>query len=151
MKSCCFFGHKNCTKEVKNTLLSTLERLILEQGVYTFYIGTQGGFDKLVYEVLCELEKKYEIQVVVVLAYLNQIIDEVYYAAEKTIFPDELTTVPPRFAIRRRNAFMIKRSDFVVAYLDTPFTNAFVNVEEAVRKKKHVINLGNYDVKKFLP
>lgn len=97
----------------------------------------------MVYRVLCDLEKKHEIQIFVVLAYLNK--KNEYYDSKKTIFPDELTKTPFRFAIRRRNQFMINRSDYVVSYIDTPYSNAYRNIEEAIKKKKHMINLGKYD------
>ena len=150
MKSCCFIGHKICPAEIKSVLIQTIEMLITKHNVHTFYVGTQGGFDKMVYEVLCECEKRYGIQPIVVLAYLNRKAEMIYYDMQKSIFPDELTKVPIRFAIRRRNTFMIDRSEYVVTYLNTPFTNTFGNVEEAVRKKKQIINLGVYDIGKII-
>ena len=65
------------------------------------------------------------------------------------MFPDELTKVPLRYAIRRRNSYMIERSDYVVTYLNTPYSNTIANVEEAIRKKKVVINLGDYSIEKI--
>ncbi|MBE6904555.1 MAG: hypothetical protein E7480_08120 [Ruminococcaceae bacterium] len=143
MQSCSFIGHKNCPKEIKGRLLYEIEKLITNKGVNKFYVGTQGGFDKLVYETLCELEKKYEIDINVVLAYLNRTPSNQYYDLEKTIFPDELTKTPLPYAIRLRNSFMI-------TYLNVPFSNAYKNVEEAIRKKKQVINLGNFDIESII-
>ncbi len=148
MKSCCFIGHRNCPAEIRTGLMAIMERLIIEENVDCFYVGTQGSFDRMVYDALSQLEKKHEIRWYVVLAYLNRAADGVYYDSDKTIYPDELTKTPLRFAIRRRNSFMIERSDFMIAYLNTPFTNTYKNVEEAIRKKKNVINLGTYDLLK---
>lgn len=147
MQSCSFIGHRDCPSEIRSCLLHTIEELIVYKNTTRFYVGTQGNYDKLVYEVLCELEKKYNIQINVVLAYLNRTTENVYYDSKKTIFPDELTKTPLRFAIRRRNTFMIDKSNYIITYLNTPFSNAYTNIEEAVRKRKQVINLGNFDIK----
>ncbi len=150
MNGCCFLGHKNCPEELKNRIFHTVELLITEKGVTQFYVGTQGGFDRLVYQVLCELEEKYKIQVFVVLAYLHGKPNTEYYDYQKTIFPDVLTKTPLRFAISRRNSFMITQSDYVVAYINTTFSRAYGNIEEAIRKKKQIINLGNYDIQSIV-
>lgn len=146
IKSCCFIGHKNCTREIRERLLFEIEELITKKDVNCFYVGTQGNFDKLSYEVLSSLEKKYEIKINVVLAYLNKKTDNPYYDADKTIFPDELTKTPMRYAIRKRNSYMIGKADYIVSYLNTPFSNAYCNIEEAVRKKKYIINIGAFNV-----
>ena len=147
MQSCSFIGHSNCPSEIRNTLLYKIEELIVYKNINQFYVGTQGAFDKLVYNVLCELEKRYDIQIFVVLAYLNRTSDMEYYDNKKTIFPDMLTKTPLRFAIRRRNTFMIDKCNYLITYLNTPFSNTYSNVEEAIRKKKQIINLGNFDIK----
>lgn len=146
MRSCTFIGHKNCENEIKQQLFLTIEKLIIDKNVTVFYVGTQGNFDRLVYASLCELEETYSIKIFVVLAYLK---DQpfAYYDKNKTIFPDELTKVPLRLAIRRRNSFMIDNSDFVVCYLNNSFSNTFPNVIEALKKKKQVINLGKVNLK----
>lgn len=46
-------------------------------------MGTHGRFDRFAYEVLCELEGKYKIDVFVVPAYLNQNKKYVYYDLKK--------------------------------------------------------------------
>lgn len=148
MHSCTFIGHRNCPREIKELLYNTIEKLIVQKGVTSFYVGTQGGFDKLVYEVLCELKTKHRIKVFVVLAYLDRVSKDEYYDVEKTIFPEELTNVPLRLAIRRRNSYMINQADHIVAFLNTAFTNTYKNTEEAVKKKKNIINLGSLDTAK---
>lgn len=136
MQGCSFIGHKSCPSEIRNRLLDVLEQLIINEKVDKFYVGTQGGFDKLGYEVLCELEVKYKINVFVVLAYLDKKHVNVYYKSEKTIYPDELTKVPLRYAIRKRNSYMINNSEYVIVYLNNQFSNTYGNVEEAIKKKK---------------
>ncbi len=146
IKTCCFLGHRNCTEEIFKTLLYKIEELIIKENVKCFYVGTQGAFDSLVFDALCLLEAKYDIKTVVVLAYLNNEIAKKYLNSAKTIFPEELTKIPLRFAIRRRNSYMIEKSDYIISYINTPISNVFSSVEEAVKKKKHIINIGAYNL-----
>ncbi len=143
--SCCFIGHKDCTGAIRTNLLKTIESLIKEKNVTKFYVGTQGSFDRLVYDVLCDLESIYKIEINVVLAYLNDNCEEKYYDITKSVYPDELTKIPLRFAIRKRNSYMIDKSDYVICYMNDTFSNTFTNVKEAVKKKKQIINLGEYN------
>ena len=61
MKACTFFGHREYYGLDAAVLRDTIEDLI-HQGVDTFYIGKQGGFDGMVYRC---------IHVSAVLAYLD--------------------------------------------------------------------------------
>ncbi len=88
-KRCCFLGHSRVYEDIKPQLTNTIEQLITEEGVTEFLVGTQGAFDKLVYRVLCELEAKHAIRVIVVLAYLNRDGETPYYDLQKTVFPDK--------------------------------------------------------------
>lgn len=145
-KSCCFLGHSKVYEEIKPRLKNVIEQLITQSGVTQFFVGTQGGFDKLVYRVLCEMEEKYPIHVVVVLVYLNQTGEEPYYDLEKTIFPDLLTKTPLRFAISKRNSYMIENSEYLISYVNTPYSRVFANIEQAIKKKKRIINLGSFSL-----
>ncbi len=149
MHGCCFIGHKDCPFTIKNNLLKITEKLIAEKGINTFYVGTQGSFDKIVYDVLCELERIYKIEIYVVLAYLNQSCEESYYDVAKSIYPDELAKTPPRYAIRKRNSYMINKSDYVICYMNDPFSNTYGNIKEAIKKKKQIINLAELCILSF--
>ena len=71
MKTCTFFGHRDCPETIKPYLREVLIDLITNNGVNTFYVGNQGRFDGIVRSVLRELEQEYpEIHYAVVLAYL---------------------------------------------------------------------------------
>lgn len=71
MSTCTFFGHRQCSPELRPQLRRVLVDLIEEQGVYAFYVGNQGGFDYMVCSVLRELCQEYpDITYGVVLAYL---------------------------------------------------------------------------------
>ena len=61
MKSCSFFGHRGTpqTEELKQKMKEVVERLIVEEGVYTFLFGSRSYFDELCHIVVTELKEKY--------------------------------------------------------------------------------------------
>lgn len=139
METCTFFGHRDCPDSVYPKLRSSIERLILSQNAVRFYVGHQGRFDAIVLRALRELKKQHsKITYHVVLAYLPE--KQLPYHPEETLFPEGLEVVPPRFAIERRNRWMIDHSDFVVAALYRDFGGAAEAIRYAKRQGKVVID-----------
>ena len=104
MSVCTFFGHRDCPAAVRPKLRAVLAELIEQYGVEQFYVGRQGAFDAMVRSVLRELAEEYPgISYAVVLERLPGPRDEAVWDFSDTIFPEGLETVPPRFAISRRN------------------------------------------------
>ena len=133
-KTCCFFGHREVTHNIRDKLTSIIEKLITEDGVIDFYVGNQGQFDWMVYSVLKELKAKYpQIRYTVVLAYMpDEHIKELY--GEDTLFPDGMENVPKKFAISKWNDWMIQQSDVVVCYV-YKVTGGAAKFREKVGKK----------------
>ena len=133
-KTCCFFGHREVIHTIRDKLTAIIERLITEDGVTEFYVGNQGQFDSMVYSVLKELKAKYpNIRYTVVLAYMpDEHIKEVY--GEDTLIPDGLESVPKKFAISKRNDWMIQQSDFAVCYVHK-ITGVAAKFREKAEKK----------------
>lgn len=144
MRACTFFGHSDCSEVIRPRLMDNIEKLIVREGVSLFYVGTHGGFDRIAYSVLCELEKKYDIKVQVVLAYMHNGNKERYYDIGKSVFPEGQETVPYRYAIIYRNQYMIEKSDFVICFVNDCVTNSHKFVLRAMQKGLKVINIGNY-------
>ena len=48
MSACTFFGHRDCYGLQEEILWEALEKLVA-LGVDQFYVGNQGGFDRMVY------------------------------------------------------------------------------------------------------
>lgn len=140
MKTCTFFGHREFYEEITPQLINTIENLIIHDHVDSFYVGNQGQFDALVRRILAQMEQKYAIRYSVVLAYLPGERSE-EPNLPNTIFPEGMELVHPRFAIDRRNRWMVEHSDYVVAYLTRSWGGAARYVEMAKRKGKVVISL----------
>ena len=149
MNNCCtFFGHRICPKDIKEVLYTALKNLIEEKNVTTFLLGEEGSYDKYVLEVLEQLSTKYKnISYTVVKAYLRNRRSENFKQIDfsKTVFPDEITKVPKRFAISRRNDWMLKQSKYVITYI-THLSGGGASdfKEKAINSGKTVIELSSF-------
>ena len=137
----CFFGHREVTHNIRDKLTGIIENLITEKDVKEFYVGHQGQFDSMVYSVLKELKEVYpNIRYTVVLAYMpDSYIKEVY--GEDTLFPDGLESVPKKYAISKRNEWMIQHSDYAVCYVHKITGGAAKFREKAEKKGLRVIDV----------
>ena len=136
--TCTFFGHRDCDEKIFKSLKKAIIELIQNEGVTKFYVGNNGGFDRLVLRALGECKCIFShIDYCVVLAYMpkNEAFDH------STIFPEELVKVPKRYAISHRNKYMIEKSDFVIAFITHNFGGAYNSIVKAEKMNKKVINL----------
>lgn len=143
MLFCTFFGHRDAPNTIEPILRSALVRLIENEGVENFYVGNEGRFDRLVINVLKKLREAYpHIKCTVVLAYMPQ-----KKATEKeelpTILADGCELAPPKFAIDRRNRWMLQKSAYVVTYVTHITGGAAKFKNMAVRTGKTVIELSD--------
>ncbi|MBQ7095915.1 MAG: hypothetical protein IJN80_05655 [Clostridia bacterium] len=119
-----------------------LIHLIEHHNASLFYVGNQGNFDRMVRKVLKQLQLIYpHISYYVVLAYLPCSFQEGY---GDTIYPDGLERIPPRFAIDKRNRWMLDRCDYVITYVEYPFGGAAKFKALAEKRGKTVINLPSF-------
>ncbi len=142
MKICCFAGHANIPdkEELKIKLRTEIINLIENEKVTTFYNGVKGEFDWLCAHTVDELREKYPfIKSYWVLSYMPKEKDEYTERISKifddTVYPD-IENVPQRFAILKRNEWMINNSDFLIAYVHR-LGGAHKTLEYA-QKKKHI-------------
>ncbi len=139
MSTCTFFGHRECYGldiEKLRDIISTL----IEKGVDTFYVGHQGSFDGTVYQCLKELRNVHpHIYVCIVLAYLPGETPPLMDMSDTMYPPIEGY---PKFAIERRNRWMIDNSNHCVCYINQMWGGAFKFAQMAKRKGLEVINLG---------
>lgn len=142
MSACSFFGHRDYNGD-KDKLIDTVRKLIVCRNVDEFYVGNQGSFDFAVLQALRQLQKEFfHIRYSVVLAYhpsVNRYSDAV--RSEETLFPEEMDKIPLRFAIAKRNEWMISKSDYAVVFVKHPIGGAAKYKELAEKKGLEVINL----------
>ena len=133
-----FFGHRDTPKETEPALRLTLIDLIENKNATVFYVGNHGNFDAMVRRQLEDLSKTYPIKYYVVLAYMPSKKDE---PDERSILPEEIETVPRRFAINYRNKWMLNKSDIVITYVTHNFGGAWEFKQMAERQSKIIIFL----------
>lgn len=118
---------------------------LIEKGVTTFYVGTHGGFDRMVQVVLKKVQADHpQINWWIVLAYMP--------AAGETCSPDPypntlfiegMERVPKRFAISYRNEWMLKQADYVICFITRNCGGAAQFVSKADKQGKVIINLAS--------
>ena len=142
MPSCTFFGHRDAPESIRPQLHAALLNLISRKGIDTFYVGNQGHFDSM---VLSELRSICQtcpgVQYAVVLAYLPG--DSLPHGLDEipTMFPEGLESVPRRYAISRRNEWMVRHSDYVVTYITHNWGGASKFRDMAAKSGKVIVEL----------
>ncbi len=141
--TCCFFGHRDTPEIVSEKLNSTIIDLIENKNVTHFLVGNQGNFDIMARNALKNIKEDYpHIQYEIVLAYLpSSKPNDNSFDYSVTIYPDGLEKTPRRFAISHRNKWMVKNSDYVIAYVVHTVGGAAQFVEYARKQGKEIINL----------
>ncbi len=138
--TCCFFGHRDTPDKTKTALRSLLVNLIEDKQIDRFLVGNNGNFDHMVISVLFELKMKYtNLQCFVVLYNLSE--SKQISCPLETIYPEGLELAPPRFAIDRRNRWMLLQSDLVVGYVFRSVGGAAHFFNLAQKQGKQTYNL----------
>lgn len=138
---CTFLGHRDCPKTIKPTLKAEIERLI-ENGVDSFLVGNNGYFDLYVQQVLQEIEEKNpKIKYSIVLAYMPNNRTRFVVDSKKTLVPDGIEGIIPKYAISYRNKWLIEKSDYVITYIKHTFGGAYQFASLAKKQGKACINI----------
>ena len=135
-----FCGHKNVyqTERVSQQVKQIVSSLVKE-GADTFLLGGYGSFDSIAAITVRELKKDYPgLRSILVLPYLNRDYDASLY--DESVYPP-IEDVPKRFAISRRNEWMVDKADVIIAYVDHDWGGAAATLRYAERKKKRIINV----------
>ena len=143
-----FCGHFNClfSDEEKDELKQLLIKEIIKNPTCKFYLGGYGDFDSLCLRTLRELKKEFQdIELIFITPYLDKSYSKLEFAKyhyDDVIFPP-LESVPRKFAILKRNEWMVEEADLVIAYVMYSWGGAAKTLEYAKRKKKTIINLAS--------
>ena len=140
MSACTFFEHRDSPSSIKPKLREVLIGLIENHAVDMFYVGQQGAFDGIVHSVLKELVSIYpHIRYAVVLERLPPKRDEFNTRDySDTMLPEGIETAHPRFAISRRNKWIL---NYVVTYITHSWSGASQFAEMAERKGRTIFNI----------
>ncbi len=138
---CTFFGHRDAQPCIREKLKEEIYKLV-EIGVDSFLIGNNGNFDFIVQNLLSEICKETPfIDYKIVLSKLNeQVLSK---NQEKTVFPLGFETFSPRFAISKRNEWLIKNSSFAIVYAKNKFSNSHKLLLKSLKSGLTVINIAD--------
>ncbi len=140
--NCTFFGHRNADSKIKELLKKLVYILITERKVDTFYVGNNGNFDYYAQCVLQELKNGgQDFNYYIILSYVDERALSGNQAA--TLFPEELENCIPRFAVSKRNRWLIKNSSFLLAYSKHTLSNSSKWIAAAQKRGLEVINLAD--------
>lgn len=144
-----FIGHSflyGCDGLNEKIVKTILEATKQNENI-TFYCGGYGDFDKLCAKACRDIKKvRPNCEIVFVTPYISEsqqkkmkcFINLLLY--DSIIYPP-LENVPPRFAIIKRNRWMIENCDLVIVYIERTFGGAYKSFEYALKKGKKIINL----------
>ena len=141
-----FCGHSNClfSDEEKEELKQLLIKEIRKNPTCKFYLGGYGDFDSLCLRTLRELKTDFpNIVLLFITPYLDKNFSKLElakYYYDDVIFPP-IENVPRKFAILKRNEWMVDSADLVIAYVKYSWGGAAKTVEYAKRKKVPIINI----------
>lgn len=144
--TCCFFGHSICPLDIRPKIKVQIEKMLTESEKVTFYIGNHGQFDSMVRGIMKELlSEGKKVNYSVILAYIpgHKYEFDTPDLYTDTIYPDGLEDAPPKFAVCKRNDWMIDNSDAVICYVVNNFGGAYTYTEKARRKGKRIINIAD--------
>ena len=141
-----FCGHSNClfSDEEKEELKQLLIKEIRKNPTCKFYLGGYGDFDSLCLRTLRELKKEFQdIELIFITPYIDKNYSKLEFAKyhyDDVIFPP-LESVPRKFAILKRNEWMVDSADLVIAYVKYSWGGAAKTLGYAKRKKVPIINI----------
>lgn len=144
---CATFGHsKRGVSEEETKRLTKLFVDLIQNGTTEFLNGFYGDFDIICAKIIRQLKREFPfIKLIGVTAY-NEPKDatrnnEIKKTCDELEYPP-LETVPKRFAITKRNEYMVDVADIIVFCVDVDFGGAYKTLEYAKTKNKEFINLG---------
>lgn len=138
MSICFFIGHREAPDGLLSEISAEIEHHITEYGVTDFVVGGYGRFDTLAAKCVKEAKRRHpEVTLLLLLPYHPY--DRPTPTPpgfDGTFYPPGMETVPKRAAIIRANRYMVDHSDYLIAYVWHPASNARELVEYARRREK---------------
>lgn len=143
MRTVACFGHSMISTDIASRVREEILRLLEEDPETEFLVGNHGQFDGIVYHALKTLEKANpDLRYKIVLAYMPSPKGDCdQFPPERTVYPEGLELVHPKYAITKRNRWMVEQCDIVLCYISHPWGGAAHFVERAERSNKKIINL----------
>ena len=142
-KVCAFFGHREIWADISKPLEQAVRTAISEYGAAVFWVGGYGHFDSCATGAVRKLQREYpHIQLKLILAYLPTGHDPLSNSYDQTIYPEGLELVPRRYAISRRNRWIVSNCDILITYVNHAYGGAHAAYKLAKKAGRTIMNLG---------
>ena len=141
-----FFGHSDFYQNPTDTetILNKLENLYIDNKI-DFYLGGYGRFDGFALSLCKKFKQTHKnCKIFYITPYLDNHLasrkDYLEKNFDEIIYPP-IEQTPKRFAISKRNEWIINQSDFIIFYVWKGYGGAYNSYKQAKRKNKPFINL----------
>ncbi|MBR2721242.1 MAG: DUF1273 family protein [Clostridia bacterium] len=144
-----FAGH-SCVplkSRVKELVREQIQKHLINEKKVTFYLGGYGEFDAICARVCRELKQEHtNIELVYITPFISLSEQAKIQQMQKdgvcdtSIYPP-IERVPAKFAISKRNEWMMANADMIIAYVNHDYGGAYQSLKVAKRKKKNIINI----------
>ena len=147
-----FIGHSFVTDQakVKETVKNCMREIILTSDTCICYLGGYGEFDELCALACRELKAEGKnLQAVYVTPYLSESEQSKIKELERlglydlSVYPP-IENVPKKYAILKRNEWMIRSADTVISYVTHTYGGAYRSLSIARRSKKNIIEINDF-------
>ena len=143
---CFFIGHRDAESGLTPQIEAAVHRHIAEYGVTEFVVGQYGAFDRMAARAVINAKRHYpNITLSILLPYHpSERSVNAPDGYDDTFYPPGMENVPRKLAIARANKYMVDNSDFLIAYVCHPASNAQNLLEYAqARERKGLIRIEN--------
>ena len=138
---CVLFGHRDAPGEIIVLLKRKILELMRDYEDVEFFVGNNGNFDFISQKILREIALDNDsLKYYIVLSYIDEcaLIGDNNY----TLFPEGQELGLKRFAISRRNNWLLKKADIVLCYVKHIGTNSYELLKRAERRGVRILNVG---------
>ena len=143
-----FFGHSDFhgSQELEDKIVACIKEKANGENV-SFFLGGYGGFDSFALHC-CKRYQELDpsVKTVFVSPYRREryFKDRPYVREnyDEILLPDGIDREFSTFNILKRNEWMVRNSDFIIAYVNVGWGGAARALEYAVRRKKPYLNFG---------
>ncbi len=133
--------------KIKEIVKEQIRNHISNDEFVTFYLGGYGHFDSICAHACRELRQEFsKVELVYVTPYRSLSEQEKIKDMQRmgiydtSIYPP-IENTPPKFAISKRNEWMMANADLVIVYVNRTYGGAYQSLQAAKRKKKKIINI----------
>ena len=147
-----FAGHSHVGgwDKMKGIVKEVLKTVLAENEAVTCYLGGYGDFDVLCAAACRELKQEFSgMEVVYVTPYMT--LSEQTKMKEmqsrglydRFLYPP-IENTPLKFAISKRNEWMMTNADLVIVYVNRTYGGAYRSLKVAQSRKKRIVNVADF-------